>query len=130
MFARASAIWAALLVVAVLNGAFREAVLSPRMGAATAHVVSTAMLSAAIFVLARVSIGWIAPREPRDALAVGAAWLAMVLAFEFLAGHYAFGKTWRELFADYDVSRGRVWIVVLASTLLAPLWAFRQHHRR
>jgi hypothetical protein len=59
-------------------------------------------------------------------LVVGGVWLGLTLAFEFLGGHFAFGKSWSELFADYDLTRGRIWPLVLIATTLAPwLW-----HRR
>ena len=32
---------------------------------------------------------------------------------------------WPELLADYDLSRGRIWIAVLVVTLLAPWWTAR-----
>jgi hypothetical protein len=40
-------------------------------------------------------------------------------------GHYGFGKLWRELVADYDLSRGRIGIAVLVVTLFAPSGAAR-----
>jgi len=44
----------------------------------------------------------------------------LTLAFEFLAGHYLFHNPWSRLLEDYDVARGRIWILVLFTTLLAP----------
>jgi hypothetical protein len=49
--------------------------------------------------------------------------VGLTLGFEFLIGHYVMHKPWAELLADYDVSSGRIWIAVLVTTLLAPLWA-------
>ena len=57
---------------------------------------------------------------------LGIAWVALSVAFEFLAGHYVFGNSWERLFADYNVFRGRIWIMVLVANLFAPLWAFLQ----
>jgi hypothetical protein len=34
---------------------------------------------------------------------------------------------WAELFADYNVLRGRVWLFVLVTTALAPFVAGRAH---
>jgi hypothetical protein len=56
---------------------------------------------------------------------VGTLWLALTLTFEFVVGHYGFRKPWADLLADYDVRRGRIWVVVLVVTLLAPLWTAR-----
>ena len=124
MLLRAIAVWGLLLIVAVANGAAREYLINPRLGAQTGHVVSTVILCAAILVVALLSIRWIAPRGRKGAMLVGATWLALTLAFEFLAGHYLFGSSWDKILADYNLLRGRVWVLVLLVTLFAPAWAF------
>lgn len=45
----------------------------------------------------------------REAVEVGAAWLALTVAFEFGFGRLVAKKSWRELSAEYDVRRGRLW---------------------
>ena len=124
MTGRAVAIWAGLLVIAVANGALRDVLIVPRLGPQAGHVISTLVLSAVIVVVAFVSIRWIAPPDRAGALRVGGLWMVLTLAFELLAGHWLFGKSWSDLFADYNLAAGRVWILVLVATLLAPAWAF------
>ena len=123
MTTRALLVWMALLTVAIINGAVREAWLVPGAGSLGAHQISTLLLSAAILLLAVLTIPWMAPATRPQALLIGAGWLVMTLTFEFLAGHYAFGKSWPVLLADYDIARGRIWILVLITTGLAPLIA-------
>jgi len=125
MFGRAAVVWLGLSILAVANGVFREAVISPHLGAQWGHVASTVLLCFMIFALAWFTLPWIGPRRGRDAFLVGALWLALTLAFEFLAGHYLFGHPWEKLLADYNVARGRVWPLVLAATLLSPWIAAR-----
>jgi hypothetical protein len=120
MLTRAMVVWCGLLVLAFVNGAVREAALVPAFGDNVAHAISSVMLSAAIGALAWMTIGWIAPPSSAAAWQVGAVWLALTLAFEFLAGHYLFGNPWNRLLADYDVLRGRIWIVVLLTTACSP----------
>lgn len=122
---RASAIWFAILIVAILNGAFRQGILIPRLGDAVAHIWSTLMLSAAVIVVAWLAIRWIGPVRAADCWTIGLAWVLMTLAFEFVAGHYLFGKSWPELLADYKVHQGRIWPVVLLATLVAPVFTAR-----
>lgn len=128
MYYRAFLVWVLIALIAVLNGAVREKLVSPRLGSLTGHQISTAVLSVVVLVLAWLTIGWLAPASAREALALGAWWLGLTLAFEFLAGHYLFGNPWRPLFADYDLRRGRVWVVVLVVVFLAPLFAQQLHH--
>jgi hypothetical protein len=120
MWTRAIVVWCGLLVLAFANGGVREVMLVPALGDTVAHAISSIMLSVAIVVLAWMTIGWIAPATPAAAWQVGALWLALTLAFEFLAGHYFFGNPWSRLLADYNVLRGRIWIVVLLTTVCAP----------
>ena len=51
-------------------------------------------------------------------------WLALTVSFEFLGGHFLFGQPWQRLLADYDLLDGRVWVLVLVVTALAPRLAF------
>jgi hypothetical protein len=121
MLLRATLIWLGILVLASGNGAVRDLVLAPRLGDPLARAISTLVLCGLILLVTWRSIRWIGPRSRRDALIVGLLWLVLTLAFEFLAGHYLFGKTWATLLEDYDLSRGRIWILALLTTLAAPL---------
>lgn len=124
---RAFVAWGALLALAILNGAFREAVLAPRMGMLRAHQVSTLLLAALILAAVRGMSGWLAIPGTRAAWAVGLLWIALLLAFEFVAGHFLFGRPWESLLAEYDVTTGRLWILVPIVTLCAPwVWAARR----
>lgn len=117
---RAIVVWFVLLVIAVLNGTFRVAVLIPRMGDAAAHVVSTILLCAEMLVLAWFTVPWIAIPNGARAVAIGLLWVALTLVFEFGFGHYVSHKPWSELLADYDILRGRIWPLVLVTTAVAP----------
>ena len=129
MWCRALLAWVLLLVLAILNGAGREALLSPGLGAAAGHILSSVLLAGLICLTAWLTISWIAPGTARRAWAVGLLWVGLTVAFEFLAGHYAFGQAWPTLLADYNVLRGRVWLLVLVATLVAPAWARRARAR-
>lgn len=120
MIFRAVAVWGALLILAVLNGGVRDTWLSPWLGDTVGRALSTLLLCGLILLLSWLTIGWIHPVTAREALTVGALWLALTLAFEFVVGRYVFGKAWSELLADYDLRRGRIWVAVLVATLLAP----------
>ena len=125
MLLRATVIWFLLGFLAILNGAAREAFLRPAIGEQAGHIVSTLFFCLVILLVALVALGWIGPSSRKAALMVGVAWVVLAIAFEFLAGHYLFGSSWAQLFADYDVRAGRVWLLVLITSLLAPVWAYR-----
>jgi hypothetical protein len=127
MYYRAALVWVLIAIVAVVNGAVREKLLNRWLGPRAGHVIATAVLSAVVLLFAWLTIGWLAPGSPGDALRLGVWWVVLTLGFEFLAGHYVFGNPWRHLLADYDVRRGRVWVVVLLAALLGPLLARQVH---
>jgi hypothetical protein len=56
----------------------------------------------------------------REALGVGAGWLALTIAFEFGFGRLVAGQTWEELTADYNVAKGRTWPLVLVWIAVGP----------
>lgn len=128
MISRAVLGWLAILGLAMLNGAFREAVLIPRIGDRAA-IISPLLLSVLIVVATAVLLSWIRPGTARDAWSVGILWLGLTLAFEFLAGHYLFGDPWAKLLAEYNVTRGRLWVVVPLTALLAPVLTYASRHR-
>lgn len=123
MIVKSIAVWFILVVLAIANGGARNALISPRFGEQAGHVASTIILCILIFIVSLFSIRWIGPENCRSALLIGALWVAMTVAFEFIAGHYLFGNPWEKLLADYDILRGRVWLLVLAATFLSPALA-------
>lgn len=130
LVARALAVWLGLVAAAIANGTLRVALLEPRLGAAAAHVASTLALCVLVLLVARLAIGWIAPSGARAAWGVGGLWVGSTVAFEFGFGRQVAGKSWAELLADYDLSRGRVWILVLVVTAAAPALAWRWRRRQ
>ena len=124
MITRTLVVWFGLLALAVANGGFREAVLVPRLGLGMARAVSSVMLSLLIVGVGWAVTRWIGPATLQDAWAIGAVWVALTLCFEFLGGHFLFGKPWPELLADYNLFAGRIWVVVLVATLMTPAIAF------
>lgn len=127
---RAFLAWLAILVLAIVNGALRQALLIPRLGERAGHVASTLLFSVLVLGAAWILVPWIRPGSARDAWLIGAFWVVLTLGFEFLAGHYLFGNTWEKLLADYDVAAGRIWVLVLITTLLAPALAFGLRSRQ
>jgi hypothetical protein len=130
MLGRAGVVWFGIMLLAILNGAARDMVLVPRLGDLIARAVSCVTLAAVILLVAWTSLRWIDPSSVGDAWAIGVMWLGMTLAFEFLAGHYLFRTPWSTLLADYNLLAGRLWVLVLAATVTAPVVAYCAAHSR
>jgi hypothetical protein len=110
------------MLLAIANGGFRGLVLVPAFGQIAGRIVSTILLCALLVAVAWATIAWLRPSSRSDALRVGELWLALTLGFEFGAGHFLFGAPWKRLLEDYNVARGRFWILVLISCVAAPVW--------
>jgi len=123
MIIRAMAIWGVILICAIANGAARTSLISPRFGEQIGHVISTLILCVVIFLVTSATIRWIKPEIMTNAILIGILWILMTVAFEFLAGHYLFGTSWEKIIADYNIARGRIWILVLVATLISPILA-------
>lgn len=122
---RALAAWCALLLLAFINGAAREAWLEHHFDEETAHVLGTLLLC--VWILA--AVWWLAPwlriATERQALRTGLAWVALTLAAESLVGHYLLGQPWSALLDGADLKDGHIWPLVLIVTAVSPWLAWR-----
>ncbi len=117
--------WLGLLVLAVGCGVARVKFLEPRLGEQRAHVAGTLAASALLFAAIAAFVRMQGLRDPGSLLAVGVVFTGLTVAFEFLFGRFVAGHSWSRLLQDYNVAAGRIWILVLAVTLLGPLLAGR-----
>jgi hypothetical protein len=121
--------WVGAPVLAIVNGAARELAYKDHVGESTADQISVAPL---IGLLALYF--WILQRRwplasTRDALSVGAVWVVLSVLFEFGFGHYVEGDSWADLFGNYDVTEGNIWILILVWIAAGPATVSR-HLRR
>ena len=122
VFAKAFAVWCAILVLAIANGALREGVLIPRLGLHAGMILSGVLLAALIVLVSTLCLPWFDLHSTRALLLLGLGWLGLTLAFEWSFGLLR-GKSTSELLAAYAFKDGNLWTLVLLVTLLAPLLA-------
>jgi len=115
---RAFVLWLAILVLAVANGALREAVLIPRLGSAPGLILSGVLLSGLVLLVAYLGLPWLRARG-RALIAIGLGWLLATLIFEFSFGLLR-GKPLGEILAAYTFKGGNIWPVVLLVVAAAP----------
>jgi hypothetical protein len=113
------AAWLGGAAIGIANGAARELTYGRALAEPTANRLS-AITGTAAFLAYFGALQRCRPlRSRRQALLVGGAWTALTVGFEFGLGR-ARGKEWRELTAEYDLSRGRFWPLVLVAVALGP----------
>ena len=116
--------WIPMVFLAILNGLLRENVFRKRMSDLQAHRLSC-LTGIAIFLAYTWLLNSIWPIETAEqAVTIGLLWLAMTVAFEFLFGHYVMHHSWSKLLGDYNVVRGRLWVLVLAAVAALPWVVF------
>ena len=107
----AAGFWLMLAGIAIAAGILREMWLTPRIGELPAHqagtvLVTTTFLAAIAGFVRRMRV------QPDEALVIGGGWLLGAVAFEFGFGHYVDGLSWSRLLADYDVTHGRLLLLL------------------
>ncbi|MEW6447103.1 MAG: hypothetical protein AB1426_03305, partial [Bacillota bacterium] len=56
---------------------------------------------------------------------IGLIWLVLTVAFEFGFGHFVMGHSWSRLLHDYNLLKGRLWVLVLLWVAIAPYVFYR-----
>jgi hypothetical protein len=117
--------WIGLVILAILNGAVREKIYGPFMRELSAHQLSTfiGLILFALYIWTLTGIYRIGSSS--QALAIGGMWFMMTILFEFIFGHFIMGHPWSKLFQDYNLLKGRVWLLVLIWTAVAPYVFYR-----
>jgi hypothetical protein len=68
-------------------------------------------------------IGFVINRFPpasfSQAILIGLLWVALTLIFEFGFSRYC-GSSWPQLLEDYNLIKGRIWILILLCLAIAP----------
>jgi hypothetical protein len=117
--------WLGLVILAILNGILRVAGYSAYMSELCAHQLSTA-IGIHLFGIYFWIFSKIFPLESaKQAWIIGAIWLILTISFEFLFGHFIMDHSWGKLFADYNILKGRVWILVLLWTFIGPYFFYK-----
>lgn len=122
---RGIAAWVVMLLVSVANGAVRELTYGKLMTELVAHQFSTLIGVVLLGGVIRTFVHRFPPASGRQALGLGLLWMGMTVAFEFLFFHFVGGHSWTTLLANYNILKGRVWIIVVLWIAVAPAIFFR-----
>ncbi len=114
-------IWFILAVSAIAVATFRVVVLLPPFGEQIAHQLGTVLYLIIQFLIIYLFIKKMKIKEVKTLLGIGIFWVVTTVIFEFVFGHYVIGNSWQKLFADYNLLKGRLWVLVLINNIAAPL---------
>jgi len=118
-------LWFPMVVIAILNGTFRVKFMSRYLDDLKAHQLSvlTGIMLFAIYIW--IITGYWIIESASQAWMIGLMWLLLTVLFEFVFGHYVMKNSWEKLLADYNIFKGRLWVVVLIWTTIAPYIFFK-----
>ena len=119
------AVWVILVFLAMINGISRG-LYAPYTGELLAHQISSVIFSAVIFTMTYIFLKYSGVSGTSvQFIYVGLMWVLLTVSFEFLFGHFVAGHTWEHLLNDYNIFKGRIWLLVLIVTAISPWFANR-----
>jgi len=117
--------WVPMLMIAVANGAIRQATFAKSMSELRAHQLSTLIGSVLIGLFIWFVIHTWPPSSGSQALLIGIVWLLLTIIFEFFMGLVLARRPLSQVLNDYNLLAGRLWILFLIWIALAPWMFFR-----
>ena len=117
--------WLVLPILGIINGSIREFGYKHLLGELTAHQISTltGIVFFGLYIWFLTAVWRI--ESAGQAVAIGLIWLGLTILFEFVFGHYVMKHPWNRLFQDYNILKGRLWVLVLLWTTIAPYVFFK-----
>jgi len=112
-----------MIILAIINGAIREAVYTDSLGEKASHNVSVFTL----IILLGIYI-WFITRKWKfmssgQAWLTGIIWVILTVLFEFVFFGFVLKISWEKLISAYNLPSGELWILVLIWILISP-WIF------
>lgn len=118
-------LWFPMVVIAIINGTIRQLFYTNFFNELHSHQLSVLSGISLFTVYIWIITGIWKIESSNQAIFIGLMWLGMTIIFEFLFGHYVMGNSWEELFADYNLLNGRLWVIVLLWTAVSPFIFFK-----
>lgn len=118
-------LWFPMVIIAIINGTIRQYFYTKYLNDLNAHQLSvfSGIILFAVYVWIITGIWKI--ESSSQSMIIGLMWLLMTIIFEFLFGHFVMGNSWEKLFADYNLLKGRLWVIVLVWTIISPYVFFK-----
>lgn len=117
----ASCAWLGFAGIAIICGALRVKLLEPKLGEQKAHVVGTLLTCVVLLAAIHLFVTASGLSGTWPLMRIGAFWTLATICFEFAFGRLVLKYSWERLLADYDIFRGRVWLLVLVTTFYGPV---------
>ena len=120
---KTTGIWFLIVFAAILNGMFREKVLTTLVGDNIALPISGLSLAVLVFVISLLFIPLVGKKDPKVFIFIGIYWVVLTLIFEFGFGYFVVGKSWQDILQVFNITKGDFFVFVLGVTAISPYLA-------
>jgi hypothetical protein len=121
MWWRGLLVWLLIAAAETVHGILRVAFLQPRLGDQPARQLALFSGALIIVAIATLTVRWIGATGARRQFALGALWMALMVAFDVALGRFAFGYAWARIGEDFNPAAGG-WLGVAMLVLLVAPW--------
>jgi len=113
--------WIPGIPIAIVNGLIRTSLYVQFLTELHAHKLSAVSFIVLFGIYGWFALKWLNLSSGKEAPTLGLTWLILTAVCEFLFGRFVMGHPWANLFHDYNLLAGRVWIFVLIWITAAPI---------
>ena len=113
-----------MIFIAVLNGTARDLWYKKYVGELAGRQISTISLLILFAIYLTLILKKYPLQSESQAIYVGILWLFLTLLFEFGFGRIG-GHSWTFLFDEYNILKGRIWILIPIWVTIAPYLFFK-----
>lgn len=114
-------VWILIAGTEVIHGILRARLLAPMVGDLRSRQIGVFSGCLLVFLIAWYTFDWMQIQTEQEALIAGAAWFMLMLAFELALGHFVFKFSWKWLFDDFNIFRGRLLLLGMLFLGFTPL---------
>lgn len=115
-------VWIFFLPIAIINGLVREEFYKVSLGAHRSRQLST-IIAMALFIAVAYSVLYstVSSMTITQLLSIGLWWVLLTIFFELVFGHYVEKLSWKKLLVDYNIFKGHLWVLFLATEAITPI---------
>ena len=117
-------VWLCFIPAAILNGGFRQYVLSECMSNTCAMALSGVLLSLFILLISWVLLPHVVKLSGKGCLVMGGFWMVLTAGFEVVFSLFA-GYSLSDMLVAYNPMTGNLWLFVVLTTFFAPLFVYK-----
>jgi len=120
IYIKATLIWCVMVLIAILNGVFRESILNPMFGDRTALPISGLILSAMIFAIIYLFINRLHATDSQTYIKIGLFWGLFTLVFEYGVGYFVLHQPIEHIHQVFNLQQGNLFSLALVTSIISP----------